>query len=435
MGVMQTVTPAGAIESLPLQEDALRVPAGVDIETIEAARKHGTPLRDWPKAAANLYREEITRRIYREQHFLFLVGLLTCLATIVIDILVNPAMVMEGAVLRILAVAPLTMVGLLAGARGWTSVLKFCVGASPIAFIAVVVQLGFMLPPELASRYLNATILLIGLANVMLPYSLRGLVVFDCAALLVTAGIIAVNAPQGIGAHIDQITVFALVAAATLPIAARFERLLQNNFLLTLRARIFGRELLEANRNLRSLSETDPLTGIPNRRWFELQFDARILAPGEKGRGTDSIGLLLIDLDHFKAFNDSHGHQAGDYCLTLVAEALRDVIESKGGIAARYGGEEFVGAVRVTDKSTIVELAEDVRGAIADVLAPADKRRSPMVTTSVGVGIAPAAAKLPREELIEMADAALYAAKDRGRNRVEVVEAEAAFNIGSELRR
>jgi len=272
---------------------------------------------------------------------------------------------------------------------------------------------------------------MIGIANLVLPYSLRDLIVFDCAALAVIIGVIASIAPLGIAAHLDQIIVFALVAAATVPIAARFERLQQRNFLLTLRARIFGRELLEANRNLRFLSDTDPLTGVPNRRWFERQFQARIFASGETGRLSDSIGLLLIDLDNFKAFNDSHGHQAGDYCLALVAKTFRDVLEAKGGIAARYGGEEFIGALRVTDNATILEVAEDVRVSVANILASADTQHGPVVTTSVGVGIAPAAAKLPREELIEMADTALYAAKENGRNRVELVEAEAAFKAGA----
>jgi len=195
--------------------------------------------------------------------------------------------------------------------------------------------------------------------------------------------------------------VFALVTAATLPMACRYEKLRQRNFLLALRARIYSGELLEANRALHILSETDPLTGIPNRRSFERRFDGAILSPGEEGRATDSIALLMIDLDHFKAFNDAHGHQSGDYCLRLVAEALNGLFEDCGGILARYGGEEFVGALRTSDRHKIDALAEDVRLSIASVLTPMNQADRSMVTASIGVGIAPAAAKLPREELIE----------------------------------
>ncbi len=428
MGVMQTLTASGTAEfSEPVREEEVSVPAGIDAAMVDAIDRVRAPLRHWPKAIANLYHKEVVRRLYREQHFLFLLGLLICLGSIIVDILVNPQMAGIGAVLRVLAVAPLVMIGMIAGARGWTSLVAFFVGASPIAFIAVLLHLSAQMPPDLAPRYVTATFLVVGLANIILPYSLRGLIVFDCAALLVTTAMFATRGLDVLAYNFDSLLVFALVAGATLPVAGRFEKLRQENFLLTLRARIAGRELLKANRALHTLSETDPLTGIANRRCFERQFDTAILAPGKDGRGADRIALMMIDLDHFKAFNDSHGHQAGDYCLSLVAEALDALFKDTSGIVARYGGEEFVGAVRARDATIVNNLAEEVRQTIASVLTPVDETDRPMVTASIGVGIAPASAQLPREELIEMADAALYAAKEQGRNRVDMVEAEPAF--------
>ncbi len=435
MGVMQTLTASGTAElSAPVREEEISVPAGIDAAMVDAIDRVRAPLRHWPTAISELYHKEVVRRLYREQHFLFLLGLLICLGSIVVDIMINPQMAGLGTVLRVLAVAPLVMFGMIAGARGWTSLVAFFVGASPIAFIAVLLHLSAQMPPDLAPRYVTATFLVVGLANIILPYSLRGLILFDCAALLVTTAMFGVRGLDVLAYNFDFLLIFALVAAATLPLAWRFEKLRQGNFLLTLRARIAGRELLKANRALHTLSETDPLTGIANRRSFERRFDSAILAPGSDGRRTDRIALMMIDLDHFKAFNDSHGHQAGDYCLTLVAETLDTLFKDAGGIVARYGGEEFIGAVRSSDPEIAANLAEEVRRTIASVLTPVEDTGRPMVTASIGVGVAPASAQLPREELIEMADAALYAAKEQGRNQVDIVEAEPAFADASMAR-
>ncbi len=431
MGIMQPPPPTGHAsedaKDFLIEEEGIAASLGIDAAMVEGIDTKTASLHQWPKAVADLYQTNVSNRLFREGNFLFLLGLLTCLLTIVIDALVNPAMVAEGMLLRVLAVVPVTMLGLMASTRGWSKILSFCVGASPIVFIAVVVHLAVHLPPDLAPRYTNSAILLIGLANMILPYSLRGLVIFDLAALFVMGLMLGLGGNEFLWAHIDTLLIAGLVAGATLPVAARFEKLRQNNFLLTLRARIFSRELLKANSALLALSETDPLTGIANRRCFERAFESSIVAPGRNGRGNDRIALMMIDLDHFKSFNDAHGHQAGDSCLKMVADVLTDIFDEAGGIVARYGGEEFIAAVRVSDPSKIAALAEEVRRTIATVLTPISDSNRSLVTASIGVGVAPASALLPREELIEMADAALYSGKDAGRNRVEMVEAEPAF--------
>lgn len=422
---MQTLVPADDAINQSVREDDLNVQVEMEPAKVEALGRARVPLRKWPADVAELYREEVVRRLYREEHFLFLLGLLVCLTTIAIDLLVQPSLAEQGAVLRVLAIAPITFLGLIAGARHWTQVLAFCVGAAPIAFIAVIAHLGTQMPADIAPRYFTATILLVGIGNIILPYSMRGLVIFDLAALTAFAGVLA--AWGQFYQNVDTLVVFAIVGAATLPVASRFEKLRQSNFLLTLRARLIGQELAEANSSLIVLSETDPLTGIANRRRFERDFEKAIFAPGEHGRAADKIAIMMIDLDHFKQFNDTHGHQSGDYCLQLVANTLRELLEDAGGIAARYGGEEFIAAVRTDSLSNILDLAEAARLAIAATLNTVNESERALVTASIGVGVAPAGALLPREELIEMADAALYGCKKNGRNRVEVVEAEKAF--------
>jgi diguanylate cyclase (GGDEF)-like protein len=131
---------------------------------------------------------------------------------------------------------------------------------------------------------------------------------------------------------------------------------------------------------------------------------------------------MMIDLDHFKAFNDRHGHQAGDRCLTLAASQLQSVFPQEYGILARYGGEEFIAAVRERVPGEATRLAEEMRAAIAEMLVPVRDDSKPLITTSIGVALAPADTRLELDDLIEMADVALYSAKRAGRNRVEIIE-------------
>ena len=146
MGVEEPFAHAGFADGIPYGRTQGRAPAdegapGIDAGSVDEIERARAPLRHWPDALARLYREEVVERLYREEYFLFLLGLLVGISTVVIDLLVHPAMAREGIVLRVLAIAPVTFIGLVAGARGWTQTLAFCVGAAPIAFTAVIVHL------------------------------------------------------------------------------------------------------------------------------------------------------------------------------------------------------------------------------------------------------------------------------------------------------
>lgn len=186
------------------------------------------------------------------------------------------------------------------------------------------------------------------------------------------------------------------------------------------------RALNSANQRLQQVARTDYLTDLPNRRSFDEALEIAI----ESGC---PVGLVLIDVDFFKAYNDFYGHQMGDECLQRVANALRDVTRSLPGVAVgRYGGEEF--AVLVTEKYKLPKLAEALREAVAALAIPhKESSISEVVTISLGVleqgtpdareGFAQVAA-----ELLQEADEALYHAKAAGRNRSFVVGAEQPAN-------
>jgi diguanylate cyclase (GGDEF)-like protein len=161
---------------------------------------------------------------------------------------------------------------------------------------------------------------------------------------------------------------------------------------------------------MRQLATTDPLTGLANRRHFTTSAEG-ILARAER---TDTpVALILADLDHFKRINDRHGHATGDQVLRAVAEVLKALVR-KGDLSARWGGEEFVMLLSGADLTGATAFAERLRGAIATIEAVPGE----LVTLSQGIALYRLGDDL--DSLLKRADTALYRAKDRGRDRLEV---------------
>lgn len=166
--------------------------------------------------------------------------------------------------------------------------------------------------------------------------------------------------------------------------------------------------------DVRRESLLDPLTKIANRKSFDEGMDAAIAEASETGV---PLCLMIIDIDHFKSFNDTYGHQTGDQVLRLVAMTLKSNIKGKD-LAARYGGEEFVAILPSTDMEGAVIVAENIRRAIQakELLKRSTNEKLGRITASFGVA-AYQAGDTPAM-LIERADRCLYAAKHAGRNRV-----------------
>jgi diguanylate cyclase (GGDEF)-like protein len=168
----------------------------------------------------------------------------------------------------------------------------------------------------------------------------------------------------------------------------------------------------------------DGLTQIPNRRRFDEYLSQEW---GRHIRVQQPISLLICDVDHFKLYNDSQGHQAGDECLKKVAKAIKQCFRS-GDLAARYGGEEFAMVLPQTDRADAIQVAERVRSAVAAAALhhPASLVRD-RVTVSIGVACQTPAPGGPSDAraLIEEADRHLYSAKRRGRDQVSYQDEEA----------
>lgn len=167
---------------------------------------------------------------------------------------------------------------------------------------------------------------------------------------------------------------------------------------------------------LENLSLSDPLTGLANRRHLDSFLGdewSRAL------RGATPVSLVMLDIDHFKAYNDQLGHVAGDRCLCQCAQVLRAYARRPSDLAARYGGEEFALILGNTDRQGALREAESIRADIEAMQLSFDG--APGITASLGVACVVPHLGEPRSELIERADEALYRAKHAGRNRVECV--------------
>jgi len=179
-----------------------------------------------------------------------------------------------------------------------------------------------------------------------------------------------------------------------------------------------SRELAAANRELENLSRQDGLTGIANRRYFDSYLVTEVK---RASRERQPLSLILADVDHFKAYNDFYGHQAGDDCLRQVASALRSVGRRPADLAARYGGEEFAIVLPATAMEGAVDVAKSLIRAIEGMSIPhARSGVSPSISLSQGIASLIPVQDTKPENVIELADQALYQAKQQGRNRYVV---------------
>jgi len=175
-------------------------------------------------------------------------------------------------------------------------------------------------------------------------------------------------------------------------------------------------ELEQANRKLKELSDTDQLTGLKNRRYLNLYIEREF---ARAQRYQLSMAVLMIDVDHFKSINDSYGHPVGDDCLQEVAKRIRGEMRWPSDTAARYGGEEFCVVLPQTENQGAIIVAERIRNMIE--FNPIETRsRNLSLTVSIGIHVIIPSPEYRVADMIAQADAALYEAKQSGRNRVVI---------------
>jgi diguanylate cyclase (GGDEF)-like protein len=170
-----------------------------------------------------------------------------------------------------------------------------------------------------------------------------------------------------------------------------------------------------ATEKMAELVLTDPLTGLANRRHFDQTLAAEW---GRTAREEHPLAVLMVDIDHFKKFNDTYGHAAGDNCLKAVARAMQEHCARPGDLVCRWGGEEFAIILPATDAAGALHLARELVKVVQSLgLAHGSSPAGPVVTISIGAAAAKPGKGGSAPALVEKADAALYAAKRAGRNQ------------------
>ena len=219
-----------------------------------------------------------------------------------------------------------------------------------------------------------------------------------------------------------RLAIFTIIAQTLFTLVAnyRFEQSERTSYLHVLKEKLRAGYYLKDNQELSRMSVTDPLTNLANRRQFDTVFPVRWQEATDKGL---CLGLMVIDIDHFKAYNDYYGHPQGDECLRQVATAMQ-ANSRDADLVVRFGGEEFVVLIANASPEAAKPAAERIRCNVEALEIPNHGvSAQSVVTVSVGVAVLYPKVSLAPAELLSQADDALYEAKRQGRNRVWVASA------------
>lgn len=317
---------------------------------------------------------------------------------------------------RLLTVIPLNIAGLVALRRSRIGAAKVFASLGMSMFAGSAIWLSSYGGSDVIARFSMATIVLLVLHT--LPFSVQENIRHGLLFSLTTfiAGLWPHPVPPEL--LVQHIVLCLLAGGGAVVMVRRMWQLESRDFLRSLKEGLVREALERSNDLLRELSESDPLTRLANRRSF-----ARIFEELRGVRTNGAVALMMIDLDHFKQFNDRHGHQAGDDCLIEVARALELCVGSHGGHVARFGGDELVALVPETggtDGEAVAHLLHQRIGAVPLVVT---RGQSARITASIG--IARSRPEHDLETLIALADEALYRAKNTGRDRVEMAASAA----------
>ncbi|MBP5987301.1 MAG: diguanylate cyclase [Azonexus sp.] len=220
-----------------------------------------------------------------------------------------------------------------------------------------------------------------------------------------------VNIEQGIAAGGDD---YLAKPVSEIVLGAKI-RAMQRIVLMRASLLALTRKLDAANQELKRISSLDGLTGVANRRYF----DETISVEWRRARRhSNSLAVLMCDVDFFKLYNDTYGHLAGDECLRKIATTIRQNTERPSDLVARYGGEEFAVVLPETTIGGALMVAEKIRHAIHELNIPHASAPGEQVTISIGIASAAPGFDNPPDDLIHAADQALYRAKEEGRDRV-----------------
>ena len=333
--------------------------------------------------------------------------------------------------LRLGIVLPLTVIAVILLLRPLPSWVHGVAAFAPlIAETALVMLLGRLSGSAVATRYVMAAGIGIFAQTLLMRAPFRHCVHGLVVALAVFCALSEIRWPGHFGPPISGDYLIFVIGFSLPALYERHsrERADRREFLLNETNRRRMEDTLAMNSHLERLSSLDALTGIFNRRYL----DSALVRSCDVAKDHQRwLGILMIDLDYFKSVNDTAGHQYGDLCLEHVAQVLQHSVRAGVDTVARYGGEEFVAILPDADEREAMLIGERIRASIeAAGLAAADGR---VLTVSAGATAirGETGLQFSAEELIAIADEALYAAKNSGRNRVIYLQPRAQCHLAA----
>jgi len=367
----------------------------------------------FPEALEARYGRDIAAERVRELRFIALWGvtLYFCLGVLLnLTIIPNPswkdvAIQLVGSSLIALAVTHVWLHGGVSVAARETALLACCLVCSVAAILVVAAK-----PTPATLRDFLLAIPPASFVLIFVRLRFREAVVFFLINISVYALSLFYRPEISTSDSVFLIGFMATLVAPALIGAHAFERVSRRIYLHGLLDRLRNENLAEKNAALAGLSYTDPLTNIPNRRRLDEALSVFFTEPGSTG------ALLLVDIDMFKAFNDRYGHLVGDACLRQVAQCLSSRLR-RLDLLVRFGGEEFAVLLPDATMDEATQTAERLREAVQSLRFSVQDQQ---VNVTISIGIAARKGLNAAESLIGAADAALYAAKHAGRNRVQV---------------
>jgi diguanylate cyclase (GGDEF)-like protein len=258
--------------------------------------------------------------------------------------------------------------------------------------------------------FLALMIVVIGTLAMRLP-------VLSGTAACCVGGLGFVMLPQAVNAHFaaNFVIYYGMQTVVCIFVAALQEYKDRVSFLQSVLLEYKTSEVQRLNFELDRLARLDALSGLSNRRNFD---EALVKEWARASRDRSSLALIMLDVDHFKAYNDNYGHPAGDICLTQIGGVLARAMKRPADLAARYGGEEFIVMLPGADENGAEEVAKRIIAGIdALSLEHCASSAASHVTASLGVAVCTPQPGMPAQKLVDVADAALYEAKRGGRHR------------------
>ena len=373
-------------------------------------------LGEWPEPLRKQWYAERRARALSELSFVLKLGFALAIAAFFTDWLIVRDLAWTSLGIRLATIGPVTAIGLWAARRGRVKIANTSAAIGLSIFGAVAMWIAAHGTAADIARYSMIVVVVMLAAMFVLPMSvaqkLRVALVFFLASSL--AAFYPKPIPSELLIHHFLAGTFALIGGLLL--AIRNWHLESRSFLLSLQLRFDREDLEQSNALLRELSESDPLTGLPNRRSME-----RVFKDEYVDRAAGATALMMIDVDHFKRFNDRFGHQVGDQCLVEVARELERCVAFYGGHVARFGGEEFIAILHEQGGRDALAIAEEMREAVGSLAIQTGQKKPCAVKASIGLARTRGGQSMG--QLIARADEALYRAKQNGRNRVEVAYA------------